>query len=521
MRKRPKWKGCMTLLLKTLQANEKALILALLTTLVIVRIASTNVNSAEWGDSYRILEASRAIRQFTYPENEKRPPLFSAILAVRPQGVDEITWARGYMLVTTLLTLFVFGKFAKVFIKSAKWLLLAVVFLLINPIFYYWSLRVYAGVLFALLVLTNFYFFEIWKGSQSLKHALVLGIVCGFSILTRFEGYLLLAATLVGLVYTTITDRTAKPLLTKLKQPLLAFISTGLIIIPWLVYKKPLASSYFEEPAGREYGLTMLATYVVSYLFILGVVPSFALAFSWDKNKFANLGKYSNIAAFVILESILILVWPAALPRLFMPILPIFVLLVQHCFSGNNRRVIVALATFCLVVLYILFQGYLRLQFLGSHTLVFICIALVSTLAALSMLLRKLRLFLLFSLVSALGMLGSVIYLHKDVYKTIKDVSVRASRERAGKVIHNDTSGIVDWYLNTNKASSTYQNLVDKKFLKETYLQNEHVTYIVITNEHDPNLDIDLKKRPYLSLIDVSENRVGGKMFHTWLVQVN
>jgi len=137
------------------------------------------------------------------------------------------------------------------------------------------------------------------------------------------------------------------------------------------------------------------------------------------------------------------------------------------------------------------------------------------------MLLRKLRLFLLFSLVSALGMLGSVIYLHKDVYKTIKDVSVRASRERAGKVIHNDTSGIVDWYLNTNKASSTYQNLVDKKFLKETYLQNEHVTYIVITNEHDPNLDIDLKKRPYLSLIDVSENRVGGKMFHTWLVQVN
>ena len=138
----------MTLLLKTLQANEKALILALLTTLVIVRIASTNVNSAEWGDSYRILEASRAIRQFTYPENEKRPPLFSAILAVRPQGVDEITWARGYMLVTTLLTLFVFGKFAKVFIKSAKWLLLAVVFLLINPIFYYWSLRVYARIEF-------------------------------------------------------------------------------------------------------------------------------------------------------------------------------------------------------------------------------------------------------------------------------------------------------------------------------------------------------------------------------------
>ena len=66
---------------------------------ILVHFFLLNVNTAEWGDSYRILRASEFMRDGSYPEDEKRPPLYSLVLAVRRVAVDPVSWARGFMFV--------------------------------------------------------------------------------------------------------------------------------------------------------------------------------------------------------------------------------------------------------------------------------------------------------------------------------------------------------------------------------------------------------------------------------------
>ena len=69
-----------------------------------------NINVAEWGDSYRILRASEFIREGQYPENEKRQPLFSVFLALRPTNIDQVVWGRWAMLAISFVVLFAFDK---------------------------------------------------------------------------------------------------------------------------------------------------------------------------------------------------------------------------------------------------------------------------------------------------------------------------------------------------------------------------------------------------------------------------
>ena len=129
---------------------------------VILRLWLVNINSAEWGDSYRILRASNYVRQFSYPEDEKRPPLFSILLAIRPTGIDAVLWGRIFMLGVSFLALFVFYLLSKEYLPTQNQRLLALVFLFLNPVYLYWSVRIYADVPFSLLVLLCFYIFEIW-----------------------------------------------------------------------------------------------------------------------------------------------------------------------------------------------------------------------------------------------------------------------------------------------------------------------------------------------------------------------
>src|SRR3972149_10611486 len=76
---------------------------------ILVHFFLLNVNTAEWGDSYRILRASEFIRDGSYPEDEKRPPLYSLVLAARPAAADPVLWARGFMLLAGLGGMFFFG----------------------------------------------------------------------------------------------------------------------------------------------------------------------------------------------------------------------------------------------------------------------------------------------------------------------------------------------------------------------------------------------------------------------------
>jgi len=506
---------------------KKRVYIVVLVLILVARALLINVNSAEWGDSYRILRASNFVQHFSYPSDEKRPPLFSILLAVRPNTIDAVVWGRITMLAVSLVSLFVFYRLSKKYLMTQNQQIIALILLALNPVYLYWSLRIYADVPFSLLVLLCFYVFELWRekqagGSrQSILYLTVMGLICGLGILTRFEGYLLAVATLVGILVVT------KARMTKMSM---AFsLATITVAIPWLIYRNPLTSSYFEETVGRKYDFEMLLTYLVSYIFVLGIIPASAfIATLFAKKPLINLPsvlkKYPHVFTFVLLESLLILAWPAAVPRLFIPIIPFLVIAFVSSFesppsSPSPYASGAGIASIGLTAVYIIAQNHLRLQFLGPHTAVFIFVSSMSIAGILAIVLNQRKLFIVASILSMLALSASIIYLHKDIYRSIKEISTFLLHESAladRKIIHNDTASIVNWYL----PESEYKNLDDKKYLAQDYLQENRVDYIILTNEFNPNLEIDLKKRPYLELVKESKHTTGGKMFFTWLLKV-
>lgn len=514
--------------------NNKTLLVTFFTLLAVGRMLLTNVNSAEWGDSYRILRASNFVREFSYPDDEKRPPLFSALLAIRPANIDPVLWGRLFMLVTSFSALFVFYKLCRYYLATENKRLLAIVLFFLNPVYLYWSVRIYADVFFSLLVLVCFYIFELWRETRENERKLstllvvAMGFICGLSILTRFEGYLLTLSILIGLgVMHGLEGKTIGVIPKKLLKNISVFIfMVGLTTLPWLLYRNPITSSYFEEPAGRKYDLEMILTYLISYLFVLGITPTFALIVHTFVKKSRTvftdaLKNYPHMLSFILLESLLILAWPAAVPRLFVPIIPFLIVgLIKSLdyfdtATKIGRRAVV-LGAVIMLALYVLIQSKLRLQFLGSHTTVFIAVWALGLLSIVGLFLKSKKLYLLASICSMTVLSASTIYLHKDVYRSIKEIANFSLREVAGKVVHNDTASIVSWYL----PESTYKNFDTKKYLTQGYLAENAIDYLIITNEFDPNMEIDLTKRPYLNLIKEANCERGGKMFFTWLVGV-
>lgn len=450
------------------------------------------------------------------------------------------------MLGVSFGTLFIFYKLCQNYLATERERLLAVVLLALNPVYLYWSLRIYADVFFSLLILLCFYFFEVWRknrgdgGKLSGLYLATMGLICGLCILTRFEGYLLALAIAVGISMTT-----EKPVFQKLKKSVTVLFVTFLVILPWLIYRNPLTSSYFEEAAGRRYDMVMFLTYVVSYLFVLGIIPAFSLIANKTVGRkpvdlVTKVKQYPHVIAFVILESLLILAWPAAVPRLFVPIIPFLILALVKSLDyfdkdyddgspssiklnswvtsvkAEKGKTLVNTMSIVLLTVYIVVQHKLRLQFLGPHTVVFIMILSLGILSTLAIFIKSKKLFLLSAISSMTILSASTIYLHKDVYRSIKEICYFSLREVAGKVIHNDTASIVSWYL----PKSDYKNLDDKKYLTQNYLAENQVDYLIITNEFDPNMEIDLTKRPYLNLIKESKYKRGGKIFFTWLIKV-
>lgn len=509
-------------IVKLMQRTKNYSLIFLITTLLILRVSITNINKAEWGDSYRILRASNFIRNFSYPKDEKRPPLFSALLAIRPQNVDPVFWGRGFMLFLYLLTLFVFYKYLKFFFPYNKQKLLALAFLIINPVYLYWSLRIYADLLFSFFVLCSFYAFENYKQKPNIKNLFLMGFLCGLAVLTRFEGYLL-SASLAFSIFTI----NKKPSITLLKELTIFAFGFTFTSIWWLIYQNPLSSAYFQEAKERSYGLRSFAVFSISYLYMLGSVTPFALILNTVKIEIKEIikliNKYPNIFAFIILESILIMLWPAAVPRLFVSLAPVFVVFyvksLKYFDKDVNKKTGVFLTSLLLWMIYILAQGAIREQFFGSQKTISLMIVVLGLASLFAIYFKLEKIYIASSFFSALLMSFSVIYIHKNIYASIREITSFPLREivKCDKTWHNDLSGIVSWYI----PNSDYKNFDNKKYLELGYLEKEGVDCLIITNEFNPDMQIDLGKRPYLSLTNKSEIKRGGKIFFTWLIKVN
>lgn len=530
----------MNLLRKITSSNFFNLELFSFILFIIVHIVLFNFNSAEWGDSYRILRASEFIRDGSYPSDEKRPPLFSAVLALRPFSLDAVIWGRMVLFIFSTLSFLLFYKLVKTYVKKEKYRFFALILFIFNPVYLYWSIRIMADVPFSFFVLLFFYIVAKWDDLNFFKISL-LGFVCGLSILTRFEGYLLLGSGIILLLFQKedlFKDKIKiKNILSvffrNFKKVIPLLLTTLLVISPWLLYRNPLKSKYFDEAEKRVYDLKMVWTYLTSLIYVLGFTS--AMSFIIIKFRIVKdfLLKNIGIFSFILFELVLILLWPAAIPRLFVPLIPFFILIlvmsVESYISDNGLNLtpprIIFIISILLTFFYLISQYYLKLQFLVLGYKMLAVIFLVQIISLIFLFTRKNTAYLIVIVLSTVLWSFYAINMHRHIFKTITEASKYASDNLTGKIAYNDISAIPDWYLNVSNSKSENSGIhmlfEDNVNLKFNKLKDEEVDYLILSNEHNPNVSVNLEKRKYLQLIQEFSYNVNGTVFFAKIIRFN
>jgi len=450
-----------------------------------LRILLFNVNISEWGDSYSIVRAAENLRSnFSYPVDEKRLPLFSVLIALNPLPVEFLVWAKILQVILTAGILFLTFKLAKRLFPnlSSDYCLLPIAYCLFSPVFLYWSLRVVGEVLLTFLVLLSF---EIYYSKHKWCFPL-LGIVCGLAALTRYEGFLLAAAIGLGFL-----------LAKKTRAFILHSLFFILAVSPWfirnfLVFGNPLHSTYFSEPSTYTYNLKTVFTFLASLIFLFGFpsVFNFVVAGLVPAFKRQPRGLQLPLFIFILLELLLILFWPAAVPRLFLPLIPIFMIFIvgglESLGQPQGLRLQVCLVSLVLTVLYILSQYFLRLHFLVLSKSGLALIAVLGFLSAISWLIfdfkRAKKIFLGLFLVSEMVASFVVINNHRLIYSDALKAA-QFAHNLDGLVGYSDETGVVEYYL--SEKGRKLPNDFFESPQQWQWLRENQIKYILATDEYE------------------------------------
>jgi 4-amino-4-deoxy-L-arabinose transferase-like glycosyltransferase len=490
---------------------------------IFLHVLLFGVNAAEWGDSYRILRAAEYVRKFTYPVDEKRPPLFSIILAVRPSFVDQVIWGRIIVFAFSAAAFVVFLKLCNYYLKGLRARKLALLLFALNPVYLYWSIRIMADVPFSFLILATIYLFTVWRGNLTATRSAFLGILVGLSVLLRFEGYILFGAVGLGLAFSLREHKHLKTLLQTIPTYVACF---GFTILPYLYFRNPFDSSYLDEPSGRTYDLKMVLIYVVSLMFVFGFTQAYGFFVNNTKRILVFLLSNVAILTFVVIELILILLWPAAIPRLFIPIIPLLIIpLAQGMvdFFDTLKRQVAGLGAFLLVV-FIISQYLFKLQFLVPIKPVFIVVSTLQLIAVYCLYKRSANGFFAVTLLSLALWSFSAIWVHKDIFIAVKSGAIYAAENLTGVVGYNDVSSVSDWYLNqrdpTDRVAGVYYHYDKKEDLAYESLLDKGYNYLLMTNEHNTDMTLDIESRDYLRQIKEFRYLINGKVFWAKVIEV-
>jgi 4-amino-4-deoxy-L-arabinose transferase-like glycosyltransferase len=505
---------------------------------ILLHIFLFNINTAEWGDSYRMLRASEFIRKGAYPDDEKRPPLFPVVLAIRPGAVDPVLWGRGIMFVVSVAFFLVFSSLTELYIKDKRFQLLAKILFIFNPIILYWSLRVMSDVPFALLVLLGFYCFSVWSKKLDPGKAILLGFICGLAVLMRFEGYLLFLSLLCGVALDglILSGKTIKLhkvfylIKVNLGSIAMFIITFVLSILPYVILRNPFGSSYFEETSGRAYDLKMLWIYVISVICLFGFLP----AVFFITKRFSAFTEFFSknfpLLVFVALELLLVLLWPAAIPRIFVSVIPILIipltLSMRDFFKGAViKKTFFVIFNLSVLVFFLVSQYYLKLQFLVSQKFWFLGLITLQVLLIGSVFFKKKNAF--YGLLTSGLILWALspIMLHKNNFVSVKKAAEYITSDLNGVIGYNDVSSVSDWYLNyrfpNDGVVGFYYDTDKRENLTFESILSAKIDYLLITNEHNTSMLLDFSKRPYLEEIKDFRYNIGGKVFFAKVIKIN
>jgi len=310
-----------------LLVNSRFLLLYFFIFYFLFRILILNFNSAEWGDSYRILRATSFLETGEYPENEKRPPFFSVVLLLGNFFGGEVVGGRVVMVGISILILFFFNLLIKEVFSKIEDLKRVFILLLLglNPLYLYWSMRIYADSLFLLITLILFYCF--YRFQKYWWNQVLLAFISVIGVYTRFEGYILIATVLT---YFGLMFLVQKNLLYLQKIFLFGFFSliflTALINFDFFHYQNPLTSSYFEEAESRSFQFRELGPTFLQLIFVTAGIIG-AVITGWEWKKLLNFfHSHPIISIYTTVFILLSAFWFPAVPRLFLQILPFLIL---------------------------------------------------------------------------------------------------------------------------------------------------------------------------------------------------
>lgn len=485
--------------------NRKLLFLVVF--FVFLRVFLFNVNISEWGDSYHIVAAAEELRaNFSYPVDEKRLPLFSVLIALNPLPVEMIVWAKVLQAFLTGGILFLTYRLARRLLPdlSKNYARLTTLYLLFSPVFLYWSIRVVGGILLTFLVLLAFGIYH--SNIVPARKLAFLGAVVGLASLTRYEGFLLAGSFGLSLL-----------LAKKFRSLILYSLFFTLVVSPWFarnffVFGNPFFSTYFSEPSTYTYSLQTVLLFLASLIFLFGFPPVFLFVGRGFRRVVAGLVPVP-LLVFILLELLLILLWPAAVPRLFLPLIPIFTIFLLtglRDIEPEQRRVLFSLSLI-LTLLYVASQYFLRLHFLVLSKSVLALVVVLSLLSAFSWLVfdpeKAKKVFLGLFLVSQIASSFVVVNNHRRIYSdALYAAQYAASLD--GLVGYSDETGVVKYYLG-ERGRHLPDNLFESR-QQWDWLRENGIDFIVATDEYE--------QKSHLKVQDDFEYEDNFRLLESWEV---
>ena len=490
---------------------------------LLFRISIFNINAAEWGDSYRILRATNFLEKNTYPKDEKRPPLYSAFLILNPNNIDPIYSSRILMIGVSLLTLFIFylvlNRINYSLTENQK--LLALVLFAFNPLYLYWSIRIYADTFFLLLALLAILIYFIHQKNPKLYFLVLLSLVCFLGIMTRFEGYILSTGIFLSFVFEAIRNKSWDKFKYGVIFGIFLSIFFGLAVnTPWLFFKNPMTSSYVDEANRREIVAFDMLSYFLQVMFLLGNLFSVYFFAVGRKKILKFLIDNSAITAFVLIELVLALAWPAAVPRLLVQLVPFLIIPLVIGLYEVPKLKNHYLILFLLLGIFVGGQYLSKAQLMLTNLSYFAVICLLS-LVQIYLIIKKKFSYVVISLI-VINVIWSLlfIFLHKDIYRVLNTGVVEFSKvyQNDGIIVSNDVSYLTKFYFGDNLK---YLREVDFGKDIEKYLREKKASYIIVTNEHNADMTYSKEKYPYLTPIYEYKRNVNGRDFFVVISKVN
>lgn len=493
---------------------------------LVIRVFLLNINYTEWGDTFRMIRAADYLSKASWPWDEKRWPLYSVFLIPGVWLNIPVFWGRVIAILISSASLgMIYAFYLKYISKNKLYALYAAMFVATSSVFGYWSFRVMADPLFALLVLVYFYFFpQIYTEKRNENSEFLLSGLLLMITMTRLEGLFVASATGVFFLIYSISKKKfgfkIKNLKDNLTSILIFFIPQVLIYLPWtlyakVLYKGPVSNNYLDEVETFVFNLERFKYFFTYSAFVL-VIP-ITVYFAWQGFKAIKSRKnlyLIPLALFILQEFLIGFIWTPSLPRIYMPVIPflgmLFILGVE---VFNNKKLDVKrymVINLVITFLFAYFQYSQRLYFLGASKLLFGFILFMNLVLIILPLLKidYKKYLITLSLILNLVIVSVIIYNQSYVYKSVmKGIEFVAPLE--GPIAYSDETGNSDWYLRSKGYYLDPENAIENLDEQYELLKYNNIPYMLWTDEFNrKSAFIDPKADPRFAIVYIYQQPI-------------